>query len=433
MVKRLSLICLALAFCVGVGAQSLKQELKKNIHFSAGNLLAYPLPRQHTLTPAPEGRTAFYISHYGRHGSRQQTRMADFEYVIYILQKAERKGMLSPLGADVLNRVRAMRDDVGYRAGDLTRLGAYQHREIARRMVERFPSVFQPGTLVDARSSTTIRCVLSMNSALMQMMQQKPTLKFYQDASLADLYYLAVTDRDLQMRAATVENKDVYKAFCQKHARWQRVVEQLFSDADYVSTHVNGERLNYHLFRLASGLQNSELGTQVTLYDLFNDDEIYHNWLRENAFWYLSYAFTPLNGAEQPYLARHLLRRIITQADSCIALPHTSVHLRFGHDTMVLPLVCLLGLDGYDFSTDDLEQLEKHQWVNYRIFPMAGNVQFVFYRRDAQDSDVLFKVLLNENEATLPLQTDMAPYYHWKDFRDYYLPLLNTYGEQHDQ
>jgi hypothetical protein len=43
------------------------------------------------------------------------------------------------------------------------------------------------------------------------------------------------------------------------------------------------------------------------------------------------------------------------------------------------------------------------------------------------DSDVLFKVLLNEEEARLPIQTDCAPYYHWNDFRTYCLDKLDRY------
>jgi hypothetical protein len=59
---------------------------------------------------------------------------------------------------------------------------------------------------------------------------------------------------------------------------------------------------------------------------------------------------------------------------------------------------------------------------------MAANIQFVFYRRDKNDTDVLLKVLLNENEATLPIPTDMAPYYHYRDFREFYIKKLEKYA-----
>jgi hypothetical protein len=61
------------------------------------------------------------------------------------------------------------------------------------------------------------------------------------------------------------------------------------------------------------------------------------------------------------------------------------------------------------------------------VFPMASNLQFVFYRSDLNDEDIVFKVLLNEREATLPIPTDMAPYYHWRDFRTFYLNKLDSY------
>ena len=60
---------------------------------------------------------------------------------------------------------------------------------------------------------------------------------------------------------------------------------------------------------------------------------------------------------------------------------------------------------------------------------MATNILFVFYRKDYKDKDVLLKILLNENEATLPIPTDCAPYYHWSDFRQYYMDKLNSYQE----
>ena len=55
---------------------------------------------------------------------------------------------------------------------------------------------------------------------------------------------------------------------------------------------------------------------------------------------------------------------------------------------------------------------------------MASNIQLVFYRKNANDKDVLVKVLLNEKEATLPLPSDIAPYYKWSDFREFYLKRI---------
>ena len=74
----------------------------------------------------------------------------------------------------------------------------------------------------------------------------------------------------------------------------------------------------------------------------------------------------------------------------------------------------------------DVETLDRH-WRSYEVFPMGCNVQLVYYRPlDGGNGDVLVKVLLNEQEATLPIATDCAPYYHWADFRRYCLDKLSV-------
>ena len=45
------------------------------------------------------------------------------------------------------------------------------------------------------------------------------------------------------------------------------------------------------------------------------------------------------------------------------------------------------------------------------------------------DYDVLVKILLNEKEATLPLNSSIAPYYHWSDVRQYFLDILSLYKD----
>jgi len=95
-----------------------------------------------------------------------------------------------------------------------------------------------------------------------------------------------------------------------------------------------------------------------------------------------------------------------------------------------LPLVCLMDINGYGLATDNLESLDRRNWANYRIFPMGANLQLVFYRDNPDDKDVWVKVLLNENEATLPIKQIGDSYYLWSDFRDFYLKKLDAYVEQ---
>lgn len=425
--RKLILTLTAVAVVCGAMAQSVSEELRHNIRLSASNHLAYPDPSQKALTPAPEGKTPFYISHYGRHGSRFLIGQDEYDSPCRTLMSADSAGCLTGKGRDVLSRICRLRDEAAGRLGELTPLGAEQHRQIARRMYERFPEVFKGDVTVDAKSTVVIRCILSMENELLQLTAMNPALNTVHDASEHDMYYMNFDDRRLVEQRWPDEARAIYDDFVAKTMSYDALMSQLFTDTAYVNRHVDARRLNDQLFKIASNIQNCESRSKITLYDLFDDEAVYANWRKENVRWYMSYGACPLNGGTQPFTQRNLLRRIIHEADSCIALPRPGATLRFGHETMVLPLTCLLGLNGYDCSTADIDKLEKKGWVNYRIFPMGANIQFVFYRSSPDDKDVVFKVLLNENEARLPIKTDMAPYYHWSDFRDYYLNKIDSY------
>ena len=425
--RRIFLLFFAAAWAVGLAAQSAKEEIKKNVYLSASNCVAYYGPQQ-KLTPAPKGMKPFYISHYGRHGSRFLINQPEYTYPYESLLRADSLGKLTELGKDVLRRVALIRQEADGRLGELTPLGAEQHRQIAKRMYERFPEVFEGAATVDAKSTVVLRCVLSMENALLQLQGLNPKLRIVSDASQHDMYYMNQNDPKIWNNKYKPDVIKVYDAYCAKHDRSAGTIARLFNDTAYINHDVNVQRLGTALFKLAANVQSTELRKQLTLYDIFTDDELYHHWMKDNARFYIGFGHCPLTGAIQPYSQRNLLRRIIHEADSCIALQKPGASLRFGHETMVLPLVCLLGVNGYDMQVSDFDQLERKGWRNYRIFPMAANLQFVFYRKSAQDKDVVFKLLLNEDEVTLPLKGS-APYYHWSDFKEHYLKKLDGYAD----
>lgn len=429
MMRRFFLLPLLLSLVVSMTAQNVREEIAENVRLSAANHLAYPIPPSKALTAAPSGKKPFYISHYGRHGSRYLIGRDEYEDVFNTLSTAADEGALTELGCDVLDRVKVLRAEAEGRYGELSPLGARQHREIAHRMFERFPEVFADDAVIDARSTIVIRCILSMTNALTELKGLNPKLTIRCDASEHDMYYMNFDDRQLKGETRSHDAQATYRAYCAAYPTHERVVAQLFADTAYVRANIDAERFADRLFKIASTVQNTESRTVITLYDLYTDEELYLNWKKGNARWYMGYGACPLTGGRQPFVQRRLLRRIIEEADSCIALDHPSASLRFGHETMVLPLTCLLGINGYDKAISDLKDLEKGGWVNYRIFPMGANIQLIFYRSDVDDDDVLVRVLLNEIEATLPIKTNVAPFYHWRDVREYYLKKLDTFTE----
>lgn len=421
-------VLLTLLLCVGtLSAQLSKQEIRENVTRSGANYFAYPGPQQDTLTPAPAGYVPYYISHYGRHGSRYLITDDDYDLAYRVLLRGDSAGQLTPFGKDVLRRVVMVREEARKRYGELTLRGAEQHRGIARRMYERFPEVFEGKTHIDAKSTVVIRCILSMENALQELYALNPDLDIRHDASEHDMWYMNFNDPELNKKKMPEEVQRAYDEFCKKHQKNDRIMRQLFKSETYWKKNVDSQDLAYHLYKLASNLQSSELRREITLYDIFNEEEIYNLWLQTNAWWYINFGPCPLNGGVSPYSQRNLLRVMLDEADSCLQQPHPGASLRYGHEVCVMPLVCLLELDNYGQAIDDLEQLDDAGWWCYRIFPMACNVQMIFYRPQNGDGDILMKVLLNENEARLPLKAVSGPYYRWDDFKYYFNMKLASY------
>ena len=425
----------ALCMTVAVSAQQAREDFRKDITLSGSNYKAYPGP-QKALTPAPAGYTPYYISHYGRHGSRYLIGPMDYDVPYNAMKKAADAGMLTEKGLEVFDKIGQIREEARGRDGELTQLGAEQHRGIAKRMYERFPEVFKGKTNIDAKSTTVIRCILSMENALLQLASMNPELNITHDASRHDMYYMNQSDSVLSALKRQGEKSQEYVDFRMKHRTSDRIMKLLFKDPNFLNDYkvrgrsVEPYKLVEKIFELASNMQSTELRHKFNMYDIFTEDEVYELWLRSNAFWYVNYGSSPLSGGIQGYSQRNLLRKIISEADSCLAFPHPGATLRYGHDTMVMPLVCLLNLNGYDKKVS-LDDLDKVGWLNYRIFPMACNVQFIFYHKNDQDKDVIFKILHNEDEAVIPeLKPVQGCYYKWNDFKDFFLKKLDDYEKK---
>ena len=409
-----------------IQAQTPREDFKRDITLSASNYVAYRGP-QKQLSPAPKGYKPFYLSHYGRHGSRYMIGKAAYDVPYFSLLKAKQEGKLTPKGEETLRKVALIREDAKGRDGELTPLGALQHQGITRRMMERFPEIFAGKTNIEARSTVVIRCILSMENGLQAMLRKNPQLHIFHDASYHDMYYMNQGDKRLDSLKNCIGRKVVQEELTSKHDNYKRVMEELFNDPAWVKQNINPRDLNHKLYEMAGAIQGTELRGKVSLYDLFTQDELYDNWVVSNSWWQMSYGNSPYTGNVQPYSQRNLLRDIIEKADSCIALPHPGATLRYGHDTMVTPLTCLLNLNGYGAEIKDPEKIAT-QWFDYKITPMATNLQFVFYRK-AKGDDILVKVLLNEDEATLPIKSDVAPYYHWNDFKAYCQEKLASFND----
>ena len=151
------------------------------------------------------------------------------------------------------------------------------------------------------------------------------------------------------------------------------------------------------------------------------EDELIDGFRVYNASWCLWEGLMP--GSQHNYYAIYpLLKNFLDEADLMIASGKSGVRLRFGHDSVVLPFSFILGVKEAIGGTDDMENLHNHFSI-FRLIPMAGNVQLIFFRKQGSD-DILVKFLMNENETSVPIQTDCYPFYHWKDVSNHYRNML---------
>ncbi len=122
------------------------------IRAKASNYYAYPYPAKPLpeLTAAPEGYIPFHMEHYGRHGSRWHIGKNAYNKPVELLLPAERNSKLTPRGKELLAQLRKIQKDAQGRDGELTQVGADQHRGIARRMYKNFPEIFENSALIGA-------------------------------------------------------------------------------------------------------------------------------------------------------------------------------------------------------------------------------------------------------------------------------------------
>jgi len=242
-----------------------------------------------------------------------------------------------------------------------------------------------------------------------------PTARIHNDVSESLQYYLNQPWEGVvkEMGRNTGDKED--RDYSIKWTHPERLMKVLFNDQDFVYNNISAGALMRQLFHVACNMQSHD--TDLELFSLFTDEEIYDQWRQKNIGWYLDYGASPVSGGKMPFSQLNLLKNIIETADT---VTKTQATLRFGHEVCVMPLACLLELDNCGMAVDNLDELDKY-WRNYRIFPMGCNIQLIFYRPKKGTGDVLVKALLNEREAYLPIETTQWPYYKWQDLRQYYL------------
>ena len=345
------------------------EEITADPFLAGGNAVDYDrLPRK-ALTPTPKGYEPYYLSHYGRHGSRWLLNERDYSAPITTLRDAKKAGVLSAVGEKALAKLEEIQNTSRGRLGDLSDVGEKQHHGIAKRMV-------------------------------------------------ANMRYMNASKDGLQ-RANEGKARPIQGDYEAKMRDPRRLMKVLFTDQDWVMINVMPRQLMGNLYDIATNQQSHN--DDAELLNLFTAEELYKLWINNNLYWYLNFANAPQTDHVMPWSQANLLKNIIETADTVTT---TQATLRFGHDTVVLPIVALMELGGMGVSVDNLDELDTY-FRSYMVIPTGCNIQLIFYRpKKGKQGDILVKALLNENEVTMPVETDMFPYYKWNDVKAYYQEKL---------
>ena len=211
-----------------------------------GIYAAYPGAPKDSLTPAPAGYEAFYVSNYNRHGSRYQPNDSRYVNTLKRLQDGHQRGVLTEYGESLIPRIQLLCDSCLGHGGQLSSVGVEQLVGIGARMGRTFREVFaqtMPGNkerrkFVSARSSVVPRCEASMRAFCAGLESTyfdcfpvlEPNAVVKTDS--ADMAYIAFDSPEMKALSSKEASwQQDYARFKVEHVNCDRFIQAIFKDA----------------------------------------------------------------------------------------------------------------------------------------------------------------------------------------------------------
>lgn len=162
MMKKALTFSICLLFSFNGMAQTSLEEIAACFDKAGGVYYAYPTPQEKSEISVPKGYKPFYVSHFGRHGSRYLIGDRDYKWVLDLLKEAKAQHSLTTQGEETLSKLEKIWPMVEDRGGDLSPVGERQQKEIATRLYNAYPEIFQGRKKISARTTMSHRCAMSM-------------------------------------------------------------------------------------------------------------------------------------------------------------------------------------------------------------------------------------------------------------------------------
>lgn len=403
-------------------AQTNFDETTSDILRAGGVYLPYQEPTE-VLTPAPKGYEPVYIAHFSRHGSRYLIADRDLQHPIDIMAQARKDGKLTEQGLEVLSVLEDFMVEMDGRGGELTPLGERQHRGIASRMYDNYPGVFAKGARVTSVSTPVMRCAYSMLAFTDGLREKNPSLRISRESSERVRRILNHHSKESDRFKHSDSIKAASANLQRRLVKPCRLMGALFNDSAYVRDNIDAARLMESLYWVAVDLPNTE--QKASLSHIFTKQEMFDLWRLFNFHFYSGDASYPRSRGLYLDNADRLLKNMMDSTEHYLSTGTRGATLRFAHDGNIIPLLARMQLDGtYGYSNDP--DSVHTVWANWKVAPMAANLQWVLYRNKKNPDDILVKFLLNERETGLPFRTASYPYYKWEDASAFLKKVLAT-------
>ena len=381
----------------------------------AGTAMPYPFIKNLSVLNH-DGMVPFYINHLGRHGARFPTSGKALEKVRNVLILAEQEKRLTVKGQELLATVLRLSEAFEGQWGELSAVGEQEQKGIAERMLLHYPEIFVDSARIEAIASYIPRCISSMDAFLSGMEKQDSSLVIKKSAGKQ--YNPLLRFFDLNKPYVYYKEKgdwiSLYESFVQDKIVFTPVMKRIFLTSGQ-ETEQEKREFVMALFSIAAILPDT--GLSFNMKGILKDKEWYGYWQTQNLRQYLTKSAAPVGNMLPVAIAWPLLSEFIQTTEQAInGQSDNRVDLRFAHAETVIPFVALMGIGKTDIQIASPDSVSIY-WKDYEIAPMAANVQWVFYRD--KNCQVWVKILLNEQEVTIPVVTSFFPYYRWEEVCHY--------------
>lgn len=385
--------------------------------FKAGRASLSPYPQQVSMVEAPDSLTPIFINHVGRHGSRYPAGSLHTMMLKQALDKADSLKTITPLGKALKKEVERVISSTNGRWGELDTIGEMEHRGIAGRMYRKFPQLLDSAKVV-AISSYSPRSVMSMYSFTHQLSKMAKDIDISTESGRKFNALMRNFDEDEQYKAfrADTAYTGAYNRFAAENIT-PEPLQRVLGD-NYPIDYNRFYDLALAEYYVIAGMNAMGLECDASKY--FTMEEFRRFWTVFNFRQYLLYSSSVVS-TRPAEIAAPLLQNLISTADSVVSGKlRIAAKLRFGHAETLMPLMALMQAPGCYYTTYYFDTVAD-KWQDYAMFPMAANLQLVYFR--APSGEVYVRADYNEKPIRL-LPGAKSDYVKWDDLRLHLLQLL---------